>query len=185
MEKKGGGVLITAPNGEIYNIPTEDLEKFKVAPENVERTIMDAEKEGFLVAEPEMPMEPIAEEAIEVPAPQKNGIVINIFYGEEPQQVAVPVEAEPDPSVARSTMAKYAGGSTMAKYAGGSTMAKYAGGSTMAKYAGGSTMAKYAGGSTMAKYAGGSTMTNVVAEPVFSNITFYGSRWAETEDSEE
>jgi hypothetical protein len=138
-EKKGGGVLITAPNGEIYNILAKDLEKFKVAPEKVERTIMDAEKEGFLVAEPEMPMEPMAGEAIEVPAPQKNGITINIFYGEEPQQVAVPVETDSDPSVARSTMAKY---------------------------------------------AGGSTMTNVVAEPLFSNITFYGSRWAETEDSE-
>jgi hypothetical protein len=153
------GVIIADAQGNVYDIPDEELEKFLVPKEKVEEVIAEAEKAGFELMEP-AGMEPPVQR---LPAP---GSVINIFVGAatEPLGGVDEVPGFPGSTMAKyaggSTMAKYAGGSTMAKYAGGSTMAKYAGGSTMAKYAGGSTMAKYAGGSTMAKYAGGSTMTS-------------------------
>jgi len=125
------GILITSPEGVIYDVPIDELSKFRVPDEDIDATIVAAENAGFFEAVPE----PIDE----VPEPVSDSLppVINIFVGQGGAEQRVTVEEGTGAQTARSmspasTMSKYAAGSTMSKYAAGSTMSKYAAGSTMA-----------------------------------------------------
>jgi hypothetical protein len=127
------GILITAPNGTLYNIPEKELARFAVTPENVEATILDAEAAGFI--ETQQPA--VSDQAVVTPpaSAPTSPVVINVFVNHE-SEVRTPAVDQ----VAPNSMAKYAGGTAMAKYAGGTSMAKYAGGTAMAKYAGGTSL---------------------------------------------
>jgi hypothetical protein len=132
-KKKVSGILISDAEGNLYNIPDDDLARFLVPKDKVEEVMIEAENAGLAAPGADEPL-------MASPAMHEAGSVINIFVGGGPAEIHTAEMGEVRGHDRGSTMAKYAGGSTMAKYAGGSTMAKYAGGSTMAKYAGGSTM---------------------------------------------
>lgn len=131
------GVLITSPDGTIYNVPLDELERFRVAEADVDQVIQQAEASGLLPASGSCGED---DEPEGEPAGDSGRTVINIFIGGG---------GEPQVGLQHGTLEKSVG-STMSKYAAGSTMSKYAAGSTMSKYAAGSTMSKYAAGSTMA-----------------------------------
>jgi hypothetical protein len=172
------GVLITAPDGTIFNIPQAALDQFRVPESEIEGVILAAENAGLV--EPAHGAAPIEAPPAEPPGPAPR-TVINIFVGEgaADQPVVVAQGSQGDDASQRyaagSAMSKYAAGSTMSKYAAGSTMSKYAAGSTMSKFAAGSTMSKFAAGSTMSKYAAGSAMTPRLEQAVPFAV-FYG-RW--------
>jgi len=158
------GVLITGPDGSIFKLSIDDLEKFRVPDESIEDEIIAAEKAGFIQP---------AEEQVDVPMETPDAIpqtVVNIFVGAGREQPTVSVEEG-------AHRAMTAAGSTMSKYAASSTMSKYAAGSTMSKYAAGSTMSKYAAGSTMSKYAAGSTMAPSQADDVAVPVAVFFGRW--------
>ncbi|MGJ4963389.1 hypothetical protein [Bradyrhizobium sp. HKCCYLRH3061] len=172
------GVLITAPDGTIFNIPRAALDQFRVPDNEIEGIILTAENAGLVEsAHRAAPTEAPSEEPTG-PAPRT---VINIFVGDGKLDQPVVVAQGPpgdDASqryAAGAAMSKYAAGSTMSKYAAGSTMSKYAAGSSMSKFAAGSTMSKFAAGSTMSKYAAGSAMAPRV-EQALPFAVFYG-RW--------
>jgi hypothetical protein len=156
-----GGILITSPDGTIYDIPLEDLKQFRVPDDKVDEVIRRAEHAGLHPQGPEErgQMAPVGD--------LQPRTVINIFVGSGGQEAQVNLP-EGDECVG-SSMSKYAAGSTMSKYAAGSTMSKYAAGSTMSKYAAGSTMSKYAAGSTPAF---SSATTGIAGPPA---AIFYGS----------
>ncbi|WP_338865706.1 hypothetical protein [Myxococcus stipitatus] len=174
-ETKKQGVLFTAPDGSIYHISREDLARYKVAPDKVESTILDAEAQGFVESAAESFSG--CESGGEGVPPQtvpivQSGPVVHIYIGSAP---TVPVQVM-GPEATAEQAAPAGGGSAMSKYAAGSAMSKYAAGSAMSKYAAGSAMSKYAAGSAMSKYAAGSTM----AGPARSALTFYGD-WSKGE----
>lgn len=160
VEDEGGaapaaGVLITGPDGAIYKLSIDDLEKYRVPDDSVEDEIIAAEEAGLIQP---------AEEQASAPVEMQSAVprtVINIFVGEGGEQPTVSVEE----------------GSPRALTAAGSTMSKYAAGSTMSKYAAGSTMSKYAAGSTMSKYAAGSTFTPQRDDDVAKPVAVFFGRW--------
>jgi hypothetical protein len=129
MQSENRGVLISGPDGTIYNIPFAELNRFVVPQEAVERTILDAEAAGLL-AGPGGDVESAAGSPGGAPAPP-GATVINIFVSPGAEPLTQIAGASPGDVQGFATMAKYSAGSTMAKYSAGSTMAKYSAGSTM------------------------------------------------------
>jgi hypothetical protein len=167
-ESKKRGVIFAGPDGAIYHIGLDDLSRFKVPPDKIESTILEAESLGFIETHQEEPSDcGVSSSERYSPRPdvaQSHPVIhVHIHCGN-------PVVTHVAGTEEQEHSAHGGAGSSMSKYAAGSSMSKYAAGSSMSKYAAGSSMSKYAAGSSMSKYAAGST----IASPTQSAITFYG-----------
>jgi hypothetical protein len=146
------GVLFTAPDGSIYHLSADDLVNYKVPPDKVESTILEAESYGFVESahenvggcdvQPDVKVPQVASAAVQ------SGPVVHIYIGSSPPVVTqfTPPSATPEQERSDSV------GSSMSKYAAGSAMSKYAAGSAMST----------------------STARSTIESPAASTITFYG-----------